>query len=374
MLFEKFTQADASTTRKYGGTGLGLTISKQLIERMGGCIGAGSRVASGSTFWFELSLPLDPEALSSQEPLEAAAQELKDLRVLIVDDNDVNRRVLEAQVQNWGIRHGAVASGEAALAELRSAEREGDPYRIVATDYQMPAMDGLGLAEAIKNDPLLRNVAVVILSSIGNLSEVRRMETAARISACLVKPVRAAQLRQILLKVGAPQPFQTASPLAGLLTMERQVRTEAPATKDARLTGPPARVLVAEDNVVNQRVAVRMLERFGLRVDVAANGREALEMFALLPYDLVFMDCQMPEVNGYEASAAIRRREAPGRRVTIVAMTAEALTGSREQCLKAGMDDFVSKPVTLGNLAAVLDKWGVKRQPAPADVEPAARV
>jgi signal transduction histidine kinase/CheY-like chemotaxis protein len=357
LLFRKFSQVDASTTRKYGGTGLGLAISKQLVELMGGSIGVESRPGEGSTFWFTLPLTLDAQPHAAPVPVA----ELKDLRVLIVDDNEVNRRVLHEQITSWGMRNGSFSSGEQALEALRAARQSGDPYHFAILDYQMPGMDGATLAREIKADPAIRDTVLVMLTSVGCWDAVRHTESAS-IDACLSKPVRQSQLLNTLatawFKKQHVAPTGPARPASRIAEMKSALA--------GRSGGWPIRVLVAEDNVVNQKVAVRMLERLGLRADVAANGREAMRMFELLPYDLVFMDCQMPEMDGYEAAQEIRRREEPGRHVAIIAMTADAMAGCRERCLAAGMDDFVGKPVAMEALFEALQRWAPVKEPAPA--------
>jgi len=342
MLFEKFTQADSSMTRRYGGTGLGLAISRQLVELMGGLITAESMPGRGSRFSFTLPLPLDPEP----QPLRAAPADLNGLRVLIVDDNEVNRRVVHEQISSWGMRNGSYESAPNALEAVKAARAAGDPYHFVIADFQMPDMDGATLAAAIKNDPAICDTIVVMLTSISNWREVRRMEGAS-VDASLVKPVRQSLLFNALADAWARRE-------SGRRVAEPPKLQPKP---HASFENNHLRVLVAEDNIVNQKVAIRMLERLGVRADVAGNGREAVEMLRLLNYDLVFMDCQMPEMNGYEASAEIRRRENSGRRTTIIAMTAEALTGCREECLAAGMDDFIPKPVKMEWLAEAVKKW-----------------
>ena len=354
-LFEKFSQGDASTTRRYGGTGLGLAISKQLTELMGGSIGADSQVGEGSTFWFTLSLPVDAQP----EPRAAPAVDLTGVRGLIVDDNEVNRRVVHEQVVGWGMRNGSFASGKQALQAMREAFADGDPYQMVIADYQMPGMDGAMLAAAIKADPALRDTVVIMLTSVGGRSEVQCMEGAS-IEAYLVKPVRHSQLLNTLITAWSKK-LETTLEDRTLIQNQGSISALKSALAE-RIGSPAMRVLVAEDNVVNQRVAIRMLERLGLRADVAANGREALELLALLPYDLVFMDCQMPEMNGYEAVREFRRGEAADRRITIIAMTAEAIGGCRERCIEAGMDDFISKPVKLEDLAETLKRWVPARE------------
>jgi signal transduction histidine kinase/CheY-like chemotaxis protein len=356
-VFEKFNQLDGSATRQYGGTGLGLAISKQLVGLMGGSIGVESRLGEGSTFWFSLPLRLDAHPQAVPVPVT----DLCNLRVLIVDDNDVNRRLLHEQITSWRMRNGSFAQPQQAWEELRAAAEAGDPYHFVLLDYQMPGMDGITLARAIKDDPRTRGVVVVLLTSVDRWSEVRPLEGAA-IDASLVKPVRQSQLLNTLAtawskKLSAPpvEPVRRGG--------------VASAMKDAlaaKFPGPPARVLVAEDNPVNQKVAVRMLEKLGLRPDVAANGCEVLKMLEMAPYDLVFMDCQMPEMDGYAAAREIRRRETAGRALPIVAMTAEAMAGARESCLAAGMDDHIAKPVKLEHLFHALKKWLPEKRDVPA--------
>jgi signal transduction histidine kinase/CheY-like chemotaxis protein len=356
LLFRKFSQVDASTTRKYGGTGLGLAISKQLVELMGGSIGVESRPGQGSTFWFTLLLTLDAQPHAAPVPLA----DLRGLRALIVDDNEVNRRMLHEQITSWGMRNGSFSSGEQALEGLHAARQSGDPYHFAILDYQMPGMDGATLAKEIKADPATRDTVLVMLSSVGYLGALRHMEGAS-IDACLPKPVRQSQLMNTLATAWSKKQHVA---LAGPAKPASRIAEMKSALAEKSLGGT-LRVLVAEDNVVNQKVAIRMLERLGLRADVAANGREAVRMFQLLPYDLVFMDCQMPEMDGYEAAREIRRREGPARHVALVAMTADAMAGCRERCLEAGMDDFISKPVAMETLFGALQKWAPVKEPAP---------
>ena len=350
MLFDKFTQADASTTRRYGGTGLGLAICSQLVHLMAGSIGADSEVGKGSTFWFTLPLTLDAHPTPSAIPVT----NLRGLRVLIVDDIEVNRRVVHEQISSWGMRNGSYASAETALEAMRAAQQAGDPYQIVIADYQMPGMDGAMLAAAVKADPSTCDSIIILLTSLGNWSEVRSLEGAS-VDACLVKPVRHSQLLNAVATAWSKKLDAVTKQEAAA---GRRIPAPDPKTQPGgKFAGWPIRVLVADDNVVNQRVAARMLERLGLRADVAANGREAIEMVSMLPYDVVLMDCQMPEMNGYQASLEIRAREKAGRQLRIIAMTAEASATSRDLCLEAGMDDYISKPVKLERLIEVLDKW-----------------
>jgi len=345
QLFEKFTQADSSATRRHEGTGLGLAISRQLVELMGGTIRAESTSGEGSTFRFELCLPLDTHA---SEPLPMP--ELSGLRVLIVDDNEVNRRVVHEQVVSWGMRNGSLGDSPRALDELQAAMAAGDPYHFVILDHQMPGLDGASLAAAIRSNSALRDTIVIMLTSIGIRAEVKHIQ-GELLDAYLVKPVRQSQLMNTMAECWARrlQPDRKA--------LAEQTPAAERSSRDA-MQPRPLRVLVAEDNTVNQRVAVKMLERLGLRVDVAANGREAVEMSELLSYDLIFMDCQMPDMDGYEATKAIRANQNGGSWTPIVAMTAEALAGCKEECLAAGMDGFIAKPVNLTVLAEAVRKWG----------------
>ncbi len=345
-VFEKFSQSDASTTRRYGGTGLGLTICRQLAVLMNGTMGVQSQVGEGSTFWFTLPLALD----SQPHALPVAVDDLRSLRVLIVDDNDVNRRMLNEQITNWGMRSGSLASASEALQELRAAHASGDAYDFVLLDYQMPGMDGAALAAALRADAGIRRPVVVLLTSVGHLNDIRTLKGEA-IDAFLTKPVRQSQLLNTLTTAWSKM-------IAGANAAPDLPKFRSPQTvpKEGRFESPP-RILVAEDNAVNQKVAVRMLERLGLRADVAANGREAVAMFRMLPYDLIFMDCQMPEMDGYSATREIRGSEPPGQHVGIIAMTAEAMVGARERCLAAGMDDYIAKPVKMESLLEAVRRF-----------------
>ena len=346
-LFEKFSQVDGSSTRKYGGTGLGLAISKQLVTLMGGTVGLNSQLGEGSTFWF--TLPLTMDALPFAQPVPT--DDLRGLSVLVVDDTDLNRRVLHEQLSSWDMPNGCESTGAEALETLREASRAGVPYRFVLLDYQMPVMNGATLATAIKSDPALRDTVVIMLTSVGHWSEVLDMQGGA-IDACLVKPVRQSQLLNTLATSWSRklQAGLTARPRTRLQTPSRAVPSGS-------LAGQSLRILVAEDNAVNQKVAVRMLERLGICPDVAANGQEAVDLCSVLPYDLIFMDCHMPEMDGYAATAAIRKLTGETRRVPIVAMTAEAMEGCREHCLASGMDDYIAKPVRPEDLADALRRW-----------------
>jgi PAS domain S-box-containing protein len=350
VLFRKFSQADGSTTRRYGGTGLGLAISKKLVELMGGAIGVTSRVGVGSTFFFTLPMRLAPNPAGP--PADTGS--LRGLRVLIADDNAVNRRILHEQVSAWGLRGAVVPSGEEALVALRTAQAEGDPYQFLLLDQAMPGVhgamsDGAMVAGAVKSDAAIRDVAIVMLAA-GGKEELKQMNPE-WIAGCLTKPVRESPLFNALAQIWAARRPQEAAGAAGAPAREPgEMRRLA-----GKFAGLPLRVMVVEDNAINQKVAVRMLESLGLHPHVAANGKEAVRQFQSMSPDVIFMDCQMPELDGYEATRQIRRLEQPGRHATIIAMTADALAGARDNCLAAGMDDYISKPTRLSDLCEALE-------------------
>ena len=342
-LFQSFTQADASTTRRYGGTGLGLAISRQLVELMEGEIGVESEHEIGSTFWFEV--PLQKQSGGPRAALSPRT-DLRDLRVLVVNDNATNRKILREQITSWNLGNGDAESGPRALQTLRSAADGGEPYNVAILDMQMPGMDGMELARTIKADPAISSTRLVLLTSIGKRADSADARQAG-IEAYLTKPVKQSELYDALATVmGAPE-----------ATPEEDPRLVTRHTLREREAGTRVRLLVAEDNAVNQKVAVRMLESLSYRADVAANGLEAVEAISRVPYHAVLMDVQMPEMDGYEATAAIRKREGAARHTPIIAMTANAMRGDREKALEAGMDDYAPKPVKSEELAAVLGRW-----------------
>jgi signal transduction histidine kinase/CheY-like chemotaxis protein len=350
-IFGQFTQADASMTRRYGGTGLGLAISRQLVELMGGRPEVTSQMGVGSTFCISLHLPLS----DSPSPTPVPPEELVGIRALIVDDNSVNRRVLHEQVVRWDLRTRSVASGAEALAALHSAQRSGDPYQIAIVDYQMPEIDGEMLGQAIKRDPMLQQTVLVLLTSVSQQMDRQRL-TAEGFAAILVKPVRTSQLMNALATVWGARAFNDSrkDTVVPTPTSPHIVTSADPPTAGQAVR---ARVLLAEDNIVNQKLAVYMLEKLGCQVDVAATGQEAVEMLEMLPYDAVFMDCEMPELDGYAATREIRRRQGTSRHTPIIAMTTHAMAGDRERCLGVGMDDYISKPVRLADLQEMLRRW-----------------
>jgi len=348
-VFERFTQVDASTTRKYGGTGLGLSISKQLVELMGGKMGVESKVGEGSRFWFTLPLLLDLTP-PDNAPMD---MDMTGVRVLGVADNPTNLFVLREQLNSWGLRNDSSSSSQDALNLLRAAQSAGDPYHIAILDQQMPIMDGEELARTIKADAELKNTVLVLLTSIGARGDAARMKEAG-FSAYLTKSARASQLLNTLITVWANQKRTSPAQFVTHHSVGEGHATIFPAEPVQPIFR--ARVLMVEDNAVNQMVAARLLEKMGCRVDVAANGREAVEMASLLPYDAIFMDCQMPEMDGFEATQEIRRREGTSVHRPIIAMTANAMQGDRERCLDAGMDDYISKPIRKTDLIEVLER------------------
>jgi two-component system, sensor histidine kinase and response regulator len=343
QLFQSFSQADSSTTRRYGGTGLGLAISKRLVEMMGGTIGVESIRDKGSTFWFTVRLAKRPVPSSAWHVKNLA--ELGRLRVLGVDDNTTNRALLAAQLGGWGMHVECVANASGALECLRAAHRDARPYALAILDHQMPDMDGMTLARTIKSDPLLATVRLVLLTSVSYRGCAGEAQDAG-FSAFLIKPIRQSQLYDCIA---------TVMGMATELSPARLITRHALGEAQARLR---ARVLIAEDNVVNQRVATRLLEKLGCRVDVVANGLEAVEASGRIVYHCIFMDCQMPEMDGYKATTVIRQREAQtGAHIPIIAMTADAMESDRERCLAAGMDDYIAKPVQPKDLGTTLHKW-----------------
>jgi two-component system sensor histidine kinase/response regulator len=354
LVFEPFTQADSSTTRNYGGTGLGLAISTRLVEMMGGRIWVESQPGEGSQFHFTASLPPSKDVPADTGTM-APPEILSGTRVLVVDDNHTNRRILLGLLKIWAMRAEAVESGELALKELSAAEQANDPYGLILTDMHMPQMDGFDLTEEIRRRPDLKAATIMMLTSGGQRGDSARCEELG-VAAYILKPVRQSELRESIVR--ALGSTRTKGPIS-LITRY--------SLRDERDHGETPRVLVAEDNPVNQLLATRLLEKRGYFVRVVGNGRLALEAIAKDPYDVVLMDVQMPEMDGIEATSALREREASaGTHLTVIGVTAHAMKGDRERCLEAGMDGYLSKPIRAKELDEVLALHSAPRTRAPA--------
>ena len=359
-LFQKFMQADASTTRRYGGTGLGLAICRQLVSLMGGKIGLDSTPGAGSTFWFTVPIEaaeMDGSAATPGEVTERDA--IAGRRVLIVDDLEMNRRVLQSQLERWGADCTCADGGRQAHAILERSMAAGRRFDVALIDHRMPDVDGAELGEMLHADPRFAGLKLVLLTTSELLGSARELLERG-FSAYLTKPVvRSRLLRDAMCRALAA----SAAALPALAAAPAPLAASA-----APAAIHPTRVLVAEDNSVNQMVAVRLLERLGCRVDVAGNGAEAVQMATRLPYNLVFMDCHMPEMDGFDATVEIRRREKETGLIPmpIVALTASVLQEDRDRCLSAGMNDVIGKPVQPVDFARVLKRFAAKPVPAAA--------
>ncbi|MDQ3980563.1 MAG: response regulator [Actinomycetota bacterium] len=347
-LFVSFSQADTSTTRRYGGTGLGLALVKRLVDLMGGEVGVESELDRGSTFWFSVRLPRQSEA----SPAPVPPPSLRGVRALVVDDNATNCLILSQQLTGWGMRPDTEQDPQQALELLRTAAAMGQPYGVAIVDMNMPDIDGLGVAEAIRAEPTTAGLPIILLSSAGMVGASRRADVG--IQESLIKPIRQSELYDALLQALAPT-ARTSS------LVRRERRRES--------AGQRGRVLVVEDNEINQMVAIGTLTKLGYETDVAANGREAVAAVSGQRYAAVLMDCQMPEMDGFEATREIRRREGGDRHIPIIAMTASATEADRQRCMAAGMDDYIPKPVRIESIETALEHWIRGGSPGPSQSE-----
>jgi len=349
-IFDSFAQVDATTTRRFGGTGLGLAISSQLVKLMDGEVGCRSKLGEGSVFWFSCTF----KASDIDVPVIISTELLRKQNILIVDDNQTNRNILEKQLTLWKIeRHDSAEDGPMAL-EMIGKHQGKDDYSIVLLDMMMPGMDGLELASEISKVYPQDGPILIMLTSMSGTQNKSRMKQH-NIQACLAKPVRQSELYNSLINIASrdKRDISKPSPKAAL-----------PGNIDDAL---PSRILLVEDNRINLKVTVGYLQSLGLKADVAFDGREALNKLAKKDYDLIFMDCQMPVMDGYEATIAVREKEASDRRIPIVALTANAMVGDKEKCFEVGMDDYIAKPFTIEELKLMIEKWApqlLKAKPA----------
>ncbi len=347
-LFEVFWQEDGSASRKYGGTGLGLAISKRLIELMEGRIGVRSEAGKGSTFWFRLPLTVSREPGRRARPDPVS---LRDLHCAVVDDNATSRLILDKLMRSWGMTCDCFETVEEGLSAIRRRSADGIPYALVLSDMAMPELTGMDLVTSIKGDSGLAALPILVLTSMGVSTEIEKLRELPGVRV-MFKPIKQSLLLDAIMAVLEGSAKGGASGLVEMTPPALQGRVR-----------PSARILLVEDNAVNRMVALKQLLKLGYtRTDAACNGREAVEALATKEYDIILMDCQMPEMDGFEATGRIRDQErqrgVAGRRTPIVAMTANALEGDREKCVEAGMDDYISKPVRVELLKKVLEQWG----------------
>ncbi len=364
QIFAQFAQGDASTSREYGGTGLGLAITNQLVQLMGGRIGVKSVVGSGSRFRVTLALEMDRE---TPPPPASEWVDLARVRTLIADDNATSQRVLFEQVSSLGLRGTIVSSAFEAVAALRKAYEEGDPFKLALVTQHTLMADGGTIIDDIRNDPVVRDTAFVLLTPAGQRGDAMRMADLG-FAAYLSGPLRQSDFRDALACVWTAY---SRGERIGLVTRHTIAETREPhkAQPTIRERFIHAKVLVAEDNPVNQEVAIEILKHLGCEVEIAGNGEDAVVMHAQGTYDVIFMDCQMPKMDGYMATRLIRKHEGGGEHIPIIAMTAHALKGDRERCIEAGMDDYISKPVTPDTVMDAVLRWFRAEEPGEPDSE-----
>jgi PAS domain S-box-containing protein len=378
-LFQPFYQVDASTTRKYGGTGLGLAISRQLVELMGGEIGVESAPGQGAKFWFTITFDKQIPKVVDRTP-SPLLSELQGLKLLIVDDNTTNRKILHYQATSWGMEVTEAENARIALSNLQKQAKQGTPYNIAILDMQMPEIDGEMLGRQVKADPDLATTQLIMMTSLNQGGVARRLLELG-FAAYLVKPVKQSRLLQCILNAVKLSQHQGTSQLETTSHSTHSVTSIATdghsnSSSDLktslgnRKTTKP-KILLVEDNIVNQKVTLNQLRKLGYDADVAANGQEALHLLEKINYDIVLMDCQMPVMDGYDTTRAIRQREGEAKRTCIIALTANAMKEDRARCMESGMDDYLSKPILKEQLATALERWSQPAQPANQNLESA---